>query len=460
MSDKEYRKIPGVDILIEDERILAFSSRLSIDYIKDLVRKQLDVLREAIAGGQACPGTEDIISDIVGSLYKAASVFMQDVINATGVVIHTNLGRAPLGEEVIRHVERIGAGYSNLEYSLLKGQRGFRGDIQEELLIKLTGAESATVVNNNAGAVFLILSAFAKGGEVIVSRGELIQIGGGFRIPDILEQSGAKLKEVGTTNRTDIADYADAINDKTKMIFKAHLSNFMMKGFVSSPADEELAGLCHQKEIIMVYDIGSGALINTEEYGLDHEPTVRDALRADADIICFSGDKLLGGPQAGIIIGKKRFIDQIKKHPLFRALRPDKLCLSALQQTLIHYLNNEHAENIPVLRMIALKPSEILEMSEKLLKGIELPEDRKCIVEGESTVGGGSNPAQTLPSYMVALEVDDNPHVFVEKLRMNAPPVIGRIYDDRVCFDLRTVPVSKQGVLLNTINRVLNAGRV
>lgn len=455
MDQSEFRKIPGVDRLLESPEIAARIGGLSHPIVAEAVRRTVEKVRAMVRNGDKCPAVGEIAAMALAELDERENLFMRDVLNASGVVIHTNLGRAPLGTEVIEKMSRIGGGYCNLEYNIALGKRGFRGGLQEQLLVSLTGAEDAAVVNNNAGAIFLILSQFAKGREVVISRGELIQIGGGFRIPDILEQSGGILREVGTTNQTSLDDYASAINENTALILKAHHSNFHIGGFVYSPPDRELAALAEKNGLLFVYDLGSGALVDTERYGLAHEPTVQDAVRAGAHLACFSGDKLLGGPQAGIIVGKKEFVAPLKKHPLFRALRPDKLCLAALEQTLVHYLKGEAEEKTPVLLMLAMKPDEIRHRAESLSEKINLEPDRLSIVQGESAVGGGSLPGQTLPTFLLAVRPPVSPDKFAEKLRLGAPAVVARIIDDTVCFDLRTIPEARDGDLADAINSAL-----
>jgi L-seryl-tRNA(Ser) seleniumtransferase len=455
MDQKESRKIPGVDRLLEDPEIAGYVSVISQPLVADTIRRFLEEIRNGVLKGGKCPERKGIVAEVLMRLAEQKSLFTIDVINATGVIIHTNLGRAPLGRETIEKVAAIGGGYANLEFNISQGRRGFRGDNLERLIATLTGSEDATVVNNNAGAVFLIVSQFAKGREVIISRGELIQIGGGFRIPAILEQSGAILREVGTTNHTDLEDYDSAIRENTAMILKVHHSNFFMRGFVHSPADSELAALSDEKGLVFVYDTGSGALVNTERYGLAHEPTAQDAVRAGADLVCFSGDKLLGGPQAGIIAGKSEFVAPLKKHPLFRALRPDKLCLGALEQTLIHYLRGEAEEKIPVLRMLSMKPEEIGRRAKMLVKKLRLKSGLAAVVEGESAVGGGSLPGQTLPTFLAAVKPGISPDEFARKLRLGNPPVIARIADDTVLFDLRTVPEDRDADLAKAINKAI-----
>jgi len=457
MKNEEMRKIPGVDTLLSSPAVIAAADCVSPVVAAEALRGLLDRIRKDVFAGGDCPAFETIEAEAGAALRSKMSLFMRSAINATGVIIHTNMGRAPLSLEVIEKLSEMGSGYCNLELNLLTGKRGFRGDIQEELLAALTGAEDAAVVNNNAGAIFLILAQYAKGGEVVVSRGELIQIGGGFRIPDILEQSGAKLREVGATNHTNLEDYRRAINPATRMILKAHHSNFRMEGFVKAPDDKALAALAREKGILFVYDTGSGAMINMEDFGIQHEPTAMEAMKAGADLACFSGDKLLGGPQAGIIVGKREYVSSLKKHPLFRALRPDKLCLAALQHTLVIYLKGEASEKIPVIKMMAMRPEEILMRAEEVIRKTGLPSDRIRIVEGRSTIGGGSTPGETLPTFLVSVSPKSSPDRFAARLRAGSPPVVARIVDGAVCFDLRTVLPNQDDTIAEIIKNEIDA---
>jgi L-seryl-tRNA(Ser) seleniumtransferase len=457
MKKEEMRKIPGVDTLLASPAVKAAADSVSPVVAAETIRGLLDGIRKDVSAGGECPDFEDIEAEAGAALRARMSLFMRSAINATGVIIHTNMGRAPLSLEVIEKLSEMGSGYCNLELNLLSGKRGFRGDIQEELLVALTGAEDAAVVNNNAGALFLILAQHAKGGEVVVSRGELIQIGGGFRIPDILEQSGAKLREVGATNHTNLEDYKQAITPATRMILKAHHSNFKMEGFVKAPEDKALAALAREKGILFVYDTGSGAMMNVEELGIQHEPTAMEAMKAGADLACFSGDKLLGGPQAGIIVGKREYVSPLKKHPLFRALRPDKLCLAALQHTLVIYLKGEAAEKIPVLKMMSMRPEEILRRAENVVAKTGLTPDRIRIIEGRSTIGGGSTPGETLPTFLISISPKASPDRFAARLRAGSSPVVARIFDNSVCFDLRTVLPSQDDTIAEIIKTEIDA---
>src|SRR2546430_2363781 len=392
------RQIPSIDELLAQPRLAALSKRVDRNLVVEVARAVLADLRSRIAGdsnwtalGLNAASVEELISNEVERILSRS---LQPVINATGVILHTNLGRAPLTEAVVDEFRRSATHYSNLEYDLEAGARGKRDVHTAELLTRLTGAEAAIVVNNCAAAVLVTLAAFARGGEVIVSRGELIEIGDGFRIPEIMEQSGALLREVGTTNRTHIADYENAINEKTRLLLRVHPSNFKVTGFTDKPSLEELVALSRRVSIPLVEDLGSGCLVDLAEQGIT-EPTVRQSVEAGVGIVTFSGDKLLGGPQAGIIAGKKDLIARVRRHPLFRALRVDKLTIAALEATLGAYLRAAWDE-IPVMRMIRMSPQELKRRAENFIRELrpELPLDEVEIevADGASLAGGGSTP--------------------------------------------------------------------
>jgi len=374
------------------------------------------------------------------------------VINATGVILHTNLGRAPLSTSAIQSMQAVSRGYSNLEFNLENGKRGSRLIHAEILLQNLTGAEAAVVVNNNAAAVLLVLAALANKRRVIVSRSQLVEIGGGFRIPDVMRQSGAKLVEVGATNRVHLSDYEQALAETTALVMHAHHSNFKMIGFTGEPELKEIADLAHKFGVLFADDLGSGTLLATERYGLAHEPTVQESLAAGADVVCFSGDKLLGGPQAGIIIGKADLLARIKKHPLARALRADKLCLAALTATLLHYLKDEAEREIPIWRMISATQKQV--QARARYWAAELGQGE--VLAGESTVGGGSLPGESMPTWVLALTVKSTDKL-LEKLRLEQPPVIARIENDRILLDPRTVLPEQDGALLVNLENVLQS---
>jgi L-seryl-tRNA(Ser) seleniumtransferase len=422
-----------------------------------VVRREIATLRRA----KRIPALDDVLAQVRAALATMARARLQPVINGAGILVHTNLGRAPLGPVVIENLATIAAHYNNLEFDLTAGERGGRAAYLEHNLALLCGAETATVVNNCAAALVLILRHFAGGKrkEVIISRGELVQIGGGFRIPEILEASGAHLREVGTTNKTARADYARAIGKSTAMILKVHRSNFFMGGFVASPATEEIAALAHKHRLPFVEDLGSGALVDTAELaGLEHEPTPAEVLRRGVDLVCFSGDKLLGGPQAGVIAGRGGQVATLKREPLFRALRCDKLILGALQATVDLYLNGTAPEAIPVLAMARSTQGELRARAEAMtlaLAGLPLA---ARVGEGKAQIGGGTLPRSVLPSITVELRPDGlGLATFAAHLRHGSPPVIGYISGGRLKLDLRTVFPSQDAALLRAIRAALGS---
>lgn len=442
-----YRRIPKVDVLLEDEKIRELTEQYSYDTVLEAVREELDKLRALIG---TCEDEAEGIREIeqlsvrIQEAVKAMHTpNMCTVINGTGTILHTNLGRAPIGERHMRHIADIAMNYSNLEYNLEAGARGERYSHFEKLLCKITGAEAAMAVNNNAAAVMLILSTMGKGKEVIVSRGELVEIGGKFRIPDVMEQSGATLVEVGTTNKTHYTDYENAITEETAALLKVHTSNYRIVGFTDNVSIAELVPLGKEREIPVIEDLGSGVLIDLSKYGLTYEPTVQDSVRNGADVVCFSGDKLLGGPQAGIIVGKKKYIDQMKKNQLTRALRIDKFTAATLEVVLQEYLSEEKAiQNIPALRMITKEIEEITRDAqelETLLQQAELPahiQMEPC----ESQIGGGSLPLERIPSMAVTIHPEKITTAELElRLRHMSVPMIVRTMNDKIVIDVRTV---------------------
>jgi len=454
---EELRKLPGVDRLLKERAVQALAEEYGHDLTVEAIRQALDLARRPILAGQDCPPTDELVETTRTSLEAQSRPTLRPVINATGVIIHTNLGRAPLSAEARASMELAARGYTNLEYDLEAGRRGSRYVHAEELLCQLTGAEAALVVNNNAGAVLLILTALARGKEVIVSRGHLVEIGGGFRMPAVMRQSGARLVEVGATNRTYIQDYEEAITEETALLMRVHRSNFRLTGFVHEPELGQLVELGEKRGLLVVDDLGSGALLDTsyvagDAYGLAHELTLQETIAYGAALVSASGDKLLGGPQAGIIVGRRDVIAKLKRHPLTRALRVDKTTIAGLQATLLHYLKGEAEEKVPIWRMIAA-PIETIEAramawAEKLTEaGIAAR-----VVDGRSTVGGGSLPGETLPTRLVAIQVD-SPDELARRLRVGDPPVIGRIEDDLFLLDPRTVLDEEDEVLVEAIKR-------
>jgi L-seryl-tRNA(Ser) seleniumtransferase len=450
-SPVKRRDIPSVDRLLqeaEQEQIIALYGR---DLVAQAIRIELADLRSRLQSEEKLADKGPILTDVQARLERWLAPSLVPVINATGVIIHTNLGRAPLSDAAVRAMNSVASGYSTLEYDLEHGERGKRDQHAETLLTRLTGAQAALVVNNNAAAVLLALTALATNREVIISRSQLIEIGGGFRVPDVMKQSGAHLVEVGTTNRTHLKDYESAINDRTALILRAHHSNFRIVGFTTEPSLEELVALGKTHKLPVLDDIGSGALYDTTQFGLGHEPIVQDSLQNGASLVAFSGDKLLGGPQAGILVGQQAIVDQLRQYPLARALRPDKLCLAALAATLRHHLRGEAFEEVPVWRMIAAEQDEIKRRAEAWREILGFGE----VVPARSTVGGGSLPEETLPTYVLSLEVE-KPNEFAARLRGLEPPVIARVHDERVLLDPRTVLLRDERALLDGVQSLLN----
>jgi L-seryl-tRNA(Ser) seleniumtransferase len=453
------RKLPSVDKLLQNDELAALSEIHGHQLVVEAIRAELDVARQRIVAGQAAPSPVSLGQAIVARLSGDIRPSLQPVINATGVIIHTNLGRVLLSQRAQAAVQQAASAYSNLEYDLAAGARGSRYVHAVDLLCRLTGAEAAVVVNNNAGAVILTLTALAKDLEVVISRGQLVEIGGGFRIPDIMAHSGTKLVEVGTTNRTYIGDYEQAIKpDQTGMLLAVHHSNYQITGFTTQPSLAELVGLARRYNIPLMEDLGSGTLLDTTPFGLAHEPTIQESVAAGADIVTASGDKLLGGPQAGLILGRAELIEKLKKHPLIRALRVDKTTLAALQATLLAYLENKAIAEIPVWRMISADGHQLARRAQKwratlrqipALSNIPLQ-----IVNTVSTVGGGSLPGQTLPTKALAVSLD-SVDILAKKLRQTEPPVIARIEDERLLFDPRTVLPEQDKPLVNVLKKTL-----
>ena len=459
------RQIPSVDELLAQPRLAALSKRVDRNLVVEVARAVLADLRSRIAGdsnwtalGLNAASVEELISNEVERILSRS---LQPVINATGVILHTNLGRAPLTEAVVDEFRRSATHYSNLEYDLEAGARGKRDVHTAELLTRLTGAEAAIVVNNCAAAVLVTLAALARGGEVIVSRGELIEIGDGFRIPEIMEQSGAILREVGTTNRTHLADYESAINEKTRVLLRVHPSNFKVTGFTDKPSLEELVALSQRSGLPLVEDLGSGCLVDLSEFGVS-EPTVKQSVDAGVSLVMFSGDKLLGGPQAGIIAGKKELVARVRRYPLFRSLRVDKLTIAALEATLGAYLRAAWDE-VPAIRMIRATPQELKRRAENFLRELrpELPLDEVEIeiADGSSLAGGGSTPSQSLPTKIIRIASVRYSAMKLEQRLRRAPggvSVIARVEDDRLILDLRTVFPEQESLLIKTLSAALH----
>ena len=444
--------LPSIDQLLQKEKTQDIIQTFGRPLTLAALREVLDGVREkAIKEGQALPNPEEIITRTRVLLNDWLSPTLYPVINASGVILHTNLGRAPLSRETREAISEVSEGYSNLEFNLETGKRGKRSIHASRLLSKLTGAEGGFVVNNNAGALLLILSALAEKKKVLVSRTQLVEIGGGFRIPDVMAQSGAELVEIGTTNRIHLYDYENALADgDIALVLVAHHSNFKLIGFHSEPTLEEITTAAHSHGVPVVHDLGSGALLDTADYGLAHEPTVYESLEAGCDLACFSGDKLLGGPQAGIIIGKEALLKPIRVHPLARALRPDKVTLAGISATLIHFIKDEATLKIPIWRMISRDLESIERTANHWREYLSAGE----VVKGCSTVGGGSLPTEEMPTFLLALS-PDKPDQLMRTLRETNPPIIARIVEDQVLFDPRTVLPEQEAVLLRNLLKVL-----
>ena len=455
--DKEFRHRPGVDKLISDERLRQLGEELHHESLVELIRSHLEQERLAITAGKSCPSFENIVEAVIAQGYAMIKPSLHPVVNATGIILHTNLGRAPLSEEATDAMSTVASAYSNLEFDLDSGRRGSRNSHLEFLLCRLTGAEAALVVNNNASAVLLALSALTKRKEVLVSRSQAVQIGGGFRIPDVMRQSGAKLVEVGTTNCTYASDYEQAINPRTAALMRVHLSNFRLMGFTHLVTLEELVALGIDYKLPILDDLGSGCLLDTTEFGLAPEPTIQQSIAAGADLVFFSADKLLGGPQAGIIVGRKELIDRLKKHPLARAVRIDKLGLAGLVATLIHYLKGEAVGKIPVWRMIATPLGNIERRAELWARPLK---EWARVVAGETMVGGGSLPGATLPTRLVTIGEESRKgnrniaQVLSQRLRRRDIPIIGRISDNLLLLDPRSVLPEDDRIVLKAIQDI------
>jgi L-seryl-tRNA(Ser) seleniumtransferase len=461
------RTLPAVDELLHHPQVQTLLDMHSRTLVVDSIRKVLSVKRSIILHGgeeEAAEAAnlprEKWSSAIEEQVTASLRPSLQPVINATGVVLHTNLGRAPLLEEALHNLVEIAGGYSNLELNLETGERGSRYEHVEDLLCRISGAESGLAVNNNAGAVLLALNSLAEGKEVIVSRGQLVEIGGSFRIPDVMKKSGARLVEVGTTNRTHLRDYEQAVTENTALLLKVHTSNYRILGFTSEVSLKELAELGRAKGLPVMEDLGSGCFIDLAPYGIEHEPTVQETLQAGVDVVTFSGDKLLGGPQAGIILGKKRFIDLIKKNPLNRALRIDKLTLAGLESTLRVYLDPDRVVKVlPALGMLTCPLEELEKRARRFQRRLarELSSGAKMTIREESSqVGGGALPLQTLPTRVVAIRpLRISAASLEERLRRNRPPVIARVKEEEVLLDLRTVAEEEEKILLEAVCKAI-----
>ena len=453
----KYHSLPSVDRIVSDPRIKQLSELYSRKSIVDLARQQLSEFRAGIQSGIGSPAFEDIVEAILKTARSLWDSWPIPVINATGVILHTNLGRAPLSSESIRYLDIAARGYTNLEFDLETGKRGSRQEHLSRLVSQVTGSESALITNNNAFGMLLGLTSLANDKEVIVSRGEAVEIGGGFRIPEILAQSGAALVEVGTTNRTYVKDFENAISPRTGVILSVHPSNFKVSGFTHSPEIQELVKLGHAHNIPVLHDLGSGCLIDSSAFGLSKEPMPQESITAGVDLVFFSGDKLLGGPQSGIIAGKDNYISKIKAHPLARAIRIDKLNMAALTATLVHYIKGEALEKIPVWRMISLDTESIRLRAREWQQRIG---DRASLETSFSTVGGGSLPEETLPTWTVNINTEGlfgGVTSIANTLRNSNPPVLTRIVDEHLILDPRTVQDHENDDMIRIVTAALEA---
>lgn len=467
-----YRELPSVDEVVRTAEFAAFAERHGGAAVVDAVRAVLARLREEIASGLldasglqlALHSLQDAIE---GQLRRSLSHSLRPVINATGVILHTNLGRAPLAGQALEHVREASLSYSNLEFNVEAGERGKRDVHVDRFFRKLLNQNadssgsspennvSTIVVNNNAAAVLLALNTLAEGGEVIVSRGELVEIGGSFRIPDVMTKSGATLREVGTTNRTRIADYEKAINERTRLLLRVHRSNFEITGFTEQPSIDDLVKLARTRNLPLMEDLGSGALIDLEQFGIHGEPTVLESLRAGVDVVSYSGDKLLGGPQAGLLSGRPDLIARMRSNSLFRALRVDKLTCAALESTLLAYVKREY-ESIPIVKMMGLCKDEIGTRAEAVAKQIQSSKLRLEIMDGESVIGGGAAPSSVLPTRLLAVtSTYMNADELSARLRKWDPPIVARVEDGRVLLDLRTVLPEQDNVVVHALKSIV-----
>lgn len=457
-----YTKIPKVDQLLDNNKIKKLLEKNSKNLVMECIHEELNHVRNMISKKEnedlILKYIENLSSNIEKKLNYKKEFKLKKVINATGVVIHTNLGRSALNEEIFNNVKNVSIGYSNLEYDLEKGTRGSRYSHLTDSIKKITAAEDCIVVNNNAAAVMLILSTMAKGKNVITSRSELVEIGGSFRIPDVCRESGAELKEVGTTNKTHLSDYENAIDENTAALFKVHQSNFKIFGFTESVSSVEMKSLKEKYNIPIIEDLGSGVLIDLSKHGLTHEPTVQECIQNGVDVVSFSGDKLLGGVQAGIIVGKKEYIEKMKKNQLTRALRVDKFTISALEVVFSYYIDENIAiKKIPTLKMLTISSSDLYEKAKKLINSFDKNDEFSFdIIDIDSEVGGGSLPTQNLPSKAVRVFSksfsENDLEVFLRKRKI---PIISRIFKGHLIFDVRTIFEDEFSLINDALNSLL-----
>jgi L-seryl-tRNA(Ser) seleniumtransferase len=449
----ELRSLPSVDRILTEKRISGIAAKYPHDLLVSVIREQLEQERASIVGGKAGTSLDGIVEAVLGRLESVLKPGLRRVVNASGVILHTNLGRAPLSREAVAAMDEAGRGYTNLEIDLISGNRGSRHVHVEGLLCRLTGAEAAFVVNNNASGVLLGLTALARRKQVIVSRGQAVEIGGGFRIPDVMRQSGTKLVEVGTTNCTYARDFEQAIDERTVALMRVHSSNFRLLGYTSEVSLEELIGIAKKYNLMVLDDLGSGSLLDTTAFGLAPEPMVQQSVKAGVSVTFFSGDKLLGGPQAGVIVGKKEYVDKLKKHPLARAARIDKIRLAGMAATLLHYLKGEAVTKVPVWQMIAAPLKEIEKRAGLWAKALG---GEAKVVDGETMIGGGSLPGGSLPTKLIAIGGGSKKVQEIgRKLRLREKPVIGRIEKDQLLLDPRTVLPEEDEIVIKTLKEIV-----
>lgn len=453
IPEQKLRSLPAIDALLRCAELQALIAQQGRDSVRDRAREVLDELRTELRHPNPFTNAEELAAETIRRVALRFTVRQQartqHVINATGVVLHTNLGRAPLSQAAIEAIVQVASGYCNLEYDLPSGARGKRGSGLEAMLRDLLGSEAVAVVNNCAAAVYLTLNTLAEGGEVLVSRGELIEIGGSFRLPDVIAKSGARIREVGTTNRTRLSDFADAINENTKIILRSHPSNYRIIGFTERPSLAELTALARERGIPFFEDLGSGALIDLSAIGIHDEPTVQHSLQAGVPVLAFSGDKLLGGPQAGLILGQKQFIDRIKHNPMMRAFRVDKLIFAALEATLVSYANGNALTELPAIAALHATKDEIARRARRFMRRVRNDKLKLQLLDGHSVVGGGSAPEATLPTKLISIfSTTASSTEMAAQLRQTLPPIIARIEADQLLLDLRTVPPAEERALL------------
>lgn len=458
------RRLPAVDRLLNEPALRDLVSHIPHLLLVEAAQQTISEVRRQVLAGESPELSPAVIADRAAALAQRKSEpALRPVLNATGTLLHTNLGRAPLAPAALAAVTAVARGYSNLEFDLVSGERGHRYSHIEELLIRLTGAEAATVVNNNAGAVLLALTALAKGKEAIVSRGEMIEIGGAFRVPDVMAAGGVLLREVGTTNKTHLRDYREAITAATGLLLKIHTSNYRIVGFTAAVSAAEMVDLGREHGLVVMEDLGSGMLLDLSPFGLPREPTVAEAVAAGIDVVTFSGDKLLGGPQAGLIVGRRAAIEKIRKHPMARALRSDKLTLAALEATLRLYLDPQRAlAEIPVLRMLAVSPVELKNRSRRLARRLAAAVAKAArieVVAETSTVGGGALPLTQLPGFALAISPQNlSVDALAARLRRGRLPLVGRIHEGRLLLNLRTVAQREENDLVQAVTAALCGG--